>query len=136
MKYSLFEFSWFTFGENISSTLQPNIKEKYFSFSGSVFLYNRFILSKIKNTKKRGFFLDLGAGYRLPYVYNYFYFTDKNTRTSIRKIHKFNDFELFSRLGYANIAIFATYQLTDALKSNYYQTPKLTIGLGFPLQAD
>lgn len=133
LRYSLLDFAWYKYGDNFSSTVFPNIKERYFSFSASAFIYNRFIISKQKETGKRGLFLDLGVGYRLPYIFRYSYFPDKNTKTTYKKIIKYNDAELFGRIGYGSIAIYGTYRFFDMMKGIYFEPPRFTIGIETPI---
>jgi hypothetical protein len=49
-------------------------------------------------------------------------------RCSYTKIHKFNDFQVFARLGFAWGAIKVNYGLTDFLKNDYVRPPKLFVG--------
>jgi len=129
MRTSLMELSWLRIDDGLDITATSGIKERYFIFSASYFIYHRFILSKTKDLGNRGLFFDYGIGYRIPYYAAYSSFTSKKSRFTERGIYKLNDFELMGRIGYSNFAIFANYRLTDIAKSAYIEPPKLSIGI-------
>lgn len=130
LRFSLFELNWLKFNDNVSITTNANIKERYFSISGSAFIYNRFLITT-EETGGRGLFFDLGAGYKIPYYYAYTYLTDDFTKTTTKKINNYNDFEAMARIGYSWVAILATYRFNDNLKTGYIQPPNLNIGFEF-----
>lgn len=106
------------------------IKERYFGASGGISTYFRFIPSTIKKSGARGFFIDFGASYSLPYYYAYSNFTDKYNKTTTRHIKNyFNDIQAMVRVGFTWWSINANYRFNDVLIHGYEETPKLTLGI-------
>ncbi len=129
ISWSLLNFQWNRFANPVEGY------DRYFSFNGSLFLYNRFLITKQKKRGQRGLFMDIGAGYRLPYYFSHSHFYDKNLKKNTREIHyrnvvKYNDFEAMMRLGYGFVNLFATYRFTSIIKSPYTIEPaKWNIGI-------
>ena len=131
--FSLFELAWYELANKNSLTTTQNIKERYFITSGSIYTYYRQIFTKHGSKGSRGLFLDLGIGYTLPYYSAYSYFINEDSRYTMRRIYKYNDINAFVRLGYANVAFIAKYSFNDVMKSGYYDIPKFSLGIDFPL---
>lgn len=133
-KYSPLKLQWSRFAEPDSIYS----KERYFSVSAALSMYVRFIATTKKSTGGTGMFIDLGATYSIPYYYAHVGISadNKYQKTSIRHIHKLNDFEAMVRLGYSWGAIKATYRFTDILKNNYVQPPRLQIGIDLFIPAE
>jgi hypothetical protein len=129
MRTSLIEFNWLRIADDIDVLATSGIKERYFIFSASYFIYHRFILSKTKDLGNRGLFFDYGVGYRIPYYAAYSNFTSKKSRFTERGIYNLKDFEMMVRIGYSNFSIFGTYRLTNIAKSKFIEPPKLNIGV-------
>lgn len=131
-RYSPLKIKWMTMHSDTLITNIPHTKERYFEASTNVSLYTRFIFTTQQNNHGyRGLFLDIGAGYSLPYYFTYTYFTEEHTKTSTNHIHNFNDFQAMARIGYYWGSIKATYRFTDILTDDYIQPPKLTLGIEF-----
>ncbi len=136
-RYSPLKIKWMTMHSDTLITNIPHTKEGYLKVSTNVSVYTRFIFTTQQNNHGyRGLFLDIGAGYSLPYYFTYTYFTEEHTKTSTNHIHNFNDFQAMARIGYYWGSIKATYRFTDILKDDYIQPPKLTLGIEFniPMQ--
>jgi hypothetical protein len=106
-------------------------KERYFGASASLFVYIRAITTVVKPLNSRGMFIDLGAGYTIPYYYAHSTISEANKyeRSTVRHINRLNDIEAMMRIGFAWGAIKANYRFTDMLKVPYVQTPKLALGV-------
>lgn len=129
ISWSLLNFQWNRFANPVEGY------DRYFSFNGSLFLYNRFLITKQKKRGQRGLFMDLGAGYRLPFYFSHSHFYDKNLKKNTRETHyqnvvKYNDFEAMVRLGYGFVNLFGTYRFTSIIKNPYTIEPaKWNIGI-------
>ena len=111
-------------------------KQRYFSASAGLFIYTRIIPTVLPNSGKRGMFIDLGAGYILPYYFAESKFTSKYNRETGRHFHNYKDFEAMFRLGFTWLAVKATYRFTDILNAGYTQPPRLQFGIEFLLPMD
>lgn len=127
-KITPFKMAWDNIKTDTIITTLDHEKERYFSISSEYFIFLRYVSTAFD---MRGLFVDFGAGYSLPYVYNYQYYTSKYVKTSVRNIHNFNNFQAMFRIGFLAFDIKATYRLTDFLKDEYIQTPRLNIGIEF-----
>ncbi|MEI6349227.1 MAG: carboxypeptidase-like regulatory domain-containing protein [Bacteroidota bacterium] len=124
-KITPIDLTWYV----LSSPDSLYIKERYFGASGALFCYLRYIPTTTKSLGSRGLFIDIGAGYNIPYYFSYSRFIDKYNRLSTRNIKQYNDFQAMLRFGYSWGAICATYHLTDVMKDSYIELPKLTLGI-------
>lgn len=106
-------------------------KEKYFGTFAALSVYVRYVATVQKSIGIAGLFVDVGAGYAIPYYFamKSVSSADKYKSVSTRHIHKLNEFEAMLRVGYSWCAIKATYRFTDVLKDNYIETPKLRFGI-------
>ena len=124
--------AWINLNNDTLITKVYHEKERYFSATTELFVFTRYVT---KANDDRGFFVDLGAGYSLPYNFKYTYYTDKYVKTSANHIHKFNDFQAMFRIGFYAFDIKATYRLTNIIKDNdnfnLIEPPKLNIGIEF-----
>ena len=106
-------------------------KERYFGAYAAFGMYFRFIPTLIGKDKHRGMFIDIGGTYNIPYYYAHAGISSDNEyqRTVTRHIHKLNEFEAMARIGFSWFAVKATYRFTDVLKDNFFETPKLQLGI-------
>lgn len=123
--YNPIELSW----HSANKPATGYIKERYFGAYTSLSVHFRFIPTVIKKTGARGLFIDLGAGYKLPYYYAYSRFIDDYTKLTTRHIHRNNEFDVFARIGYSWGAVKINYRLTDILKGQHVEPPKLSLGV-------
>lgn len=126
-----------TVGSTISSCLlkknqvynftEPVEKEKYFYWKASLGPTMRLFITKPPN--KYGVFIDLSAFYNLPIRFRYVAL-DGNTKILDKSIHQFTDFSAFMRLGINDrLSFTAEYRLSNFLKSNYPEMPKIQLGI-------
>jgi hypothetical protein len=131
MRISYLDFSWLRFSDTYSLTNLPNEKERYFSFGASFYLFHRFTFTK--HNRSKGLFLDMGAGYHIPYYYSYVIKQEKSLKTVNRDIYKYNDLRAYARLGYSSFAVYATYRFFDVMQVGYAEPPQWEVGLEFPI---
>ncbi len=116
---------------NDSIITQPVYKkEYYFALYTGLTVYNRFVFSKQKRNDHPGLFLDFGVGYQLPYTYRYIFKDGSNKKSIIKKLHRFNEFTSFARIGFGVISIKSSYRLIDEItKNNHLNPPRFKIGI-------
>lgn len=126
-----------TVGTTISSCLlkknqvynftEPVEKEKYFYWKASLGPTMRLFITKPPN--EYGIFIDFSAFYNLPIRFRYLAI-DGKTRTTQKSIHQFTDFSGFMRVGINHwLSFTAEYRLSNFLKSNYPEMPKIQLGI-------
>lgn len=126
-----------TVGSTISSCLlkkkqvynfiEPVDKEKYFYWKASLGPTMRLFITKPPN--EYGIFIDFSALYNLPIRFRYMAI-DGNTKTTERSIHQFTDFSGFMRVGINHwLSFTAEYRLSNFLKSNFPEMPKIQLGI-------
>ena len=111
---------------------EPVEKEKYFYWKASLGPTMRLFITKPPN--KYGLFIDLSAFYNLPIRFRYVA-VDGNTTITDKSIHQFTDFSGFMRIGINNwLSFTGEYRLSNFLKSNYPEMPRLQLGIDFMFQ--
>lgn len=130
-RYEPIKMKWMTMNSDTLLTSIPHQKERYFQASGGLDFYLRYIFNVQGLRNYRGAFMDVGAGYSLPYYFSYTYFTEDHLKTVRNHIHNFKDFSAMVRIGYYIGSIKATYRFTDIMKDDFIQPPKFTLGLEF-----
>lgn len=75
-------------------------------------------------------FIDIGATYNLPLRFRYTA-AKGTTREQARFIHNYLDFAAFARIGIGPVAFTGTYRLTNFVKDNWPEMPRLQLGLSF-----
>lgn len=108
-------------------------KERYFGYYVSGYFYDRIILSNNNINNLTGLYIDLGFGYELPLYFKYIYYPEKNTKVSVKKIHKHNELISFLRIGYNLVSFKVSYRFFDVLKDKYTQLPKIQCGIEISL---
>lgn len=107
-------------------------KQRYVEVGTGLKTFLHYDFVKVKNIRRLTF-CDLGFGYYLPYSFDYKGFKAQDVYSGIQGITKYNDFRTFFRFGYRHYAIAATYRLTDIMKKDFPEPPKLQIGIEFLL---
>jgi len=130
-RYEPIKLKWMTMNSDTLLTSIPHQKERYFQASIGLDFYLRYIFNVQGLHNYRGAFMDVGAGYSMPYYFSYTYFTEDHLKTVRNHIHNFKDFSAMVRIGYYIGAIKATYRFTDIMKDNFIQPPKLTLAVEF-----
>lgn len=103
--------------------------ERYFYLNMDFVLYTRIALYNLRSNKKTGAFIDLGATYNFPFLFRHVGIRD-NYKAVTRRIHGFNDFTLYGRVGYGPFAFTLQYGLTDFVKDPLFpQVPTIKAGI-------
>lgn len=90
---------------------------------------NQQLVKGSDNMSSSKFFIDLGAGYYLPLLFNHTAVYKGSKKFIDRNIHNFNDFRTFVNIGFAPVSIYAEYRLSDFVRGNNPQLPKLHTGI-------
>ncbi len=116
---------------NKSHSLSPLTEfdnEKYYYWNLNFTLLSRLTTFDYKRYGTKGPYLDLGISYNFPLLFRHI-ITEDNTKISTKRIHNYNDFSTTARLGYSMFALTLEYRLTNFLKEDYPEQPKIKIGL-------
>lgn len=107
-------------------------KEKYFYSNMDFFLYTRIALYNLRTNRKAGAFIDLGATYNFPLFFRHVGVLDEFKGVT-HKLHRYNDFTLYGRIGYGAFAFTFQYGLTNFIKEPFPQVPLIKAGISFLL---
>ncbi len=75
------------------------------------------------------FFVDIGAGYYLPLLFNHSAMYRGSKKVIERNIHQFKDFRAFVNIGFAPVTVFLEYRLSDYIRKDYPELPKYNVGI-------
>jgi hypothetical protein len=127
--YSGLGYNYAPFEKDTSMYLPTSGKKEFYSYLSYQFGFlNRFSFFDTEK-KNRGLTADLGLLYNLPIFFRHIYHEEADQQLISRKIHKFNDFRAMASVGYAPLCIRVEYRLTNFVKKDFPELPKLTIGL-------
>jgi len=116
---------------NKSHSLSPLTEfdsEKYYYWNLNFTLLTRLTSFDYKRYGTYGPYLDLGITYNFPLLFRHV-ITEDNTKTSTKRIHNYKDFSAITRLGHSAFALTFEYRLTNFLKEDYPEQPKIKLGL-------
>jgi hypothetical protein len=124
---SSMNYTYFNKSHSLSSLTEFD-NEKYYYWNLNFTLLSRLTTFDYKRNGNQGPYLDLGISYNFPLLFRHV-ITEDNTKISTKRIHNYNDFSTTARLGYSMFALTLEYRLTNFLKENYPEQPKIKIGL-------
>lgn len=129
IRWDFIKLSWMNMKDDSVSLSATFDKQRYFEVSTALAVYLRYSFSKEVSYNNRGAFCDLGFGYTLPYLFEYRNYQENDTYTAMQHIRKFNEIGGFMRIGYDLIALKAAYRITDIMKDDLPEPPKMTLGI-------
>ncbi len=108
-------------------TVAIHQKERFFKWTLSEALFLRVANKNLRTAPLNYWFVDVGAVYHFPLMFNYTY-VNGSERTVTHRIHRYNDVSAMLKLGYAPFSFFVEYNLFDYVKSPYPQMPRMRFG--------
>lgn len=125
-----FDWGWQQIDSLVAPAFESELdRARYSWFKWGLGLTNTFMISGVKTEDQRDdFILNFGATWNMPIMFRY---TEVNgsTKQFKRGIHKWNEFQAEARLTYGPIGFGATYRLTEYLKGDYPEMPRLMLSL-------
>lgn len=113
--------------------------ERYASLTMNYELKMRFSTGdqKSKEMNSQKFFVDLGANYNLPIVFNHTAMYRGSKKLVERDIHNFTDFRAFVNIGFAPVTVFLEYRLSNFIKKDMYpQVSRFNAGVKFMISGE
>ena len=125
-----FDWGW----QQIDSLVNPAFEKelnraRYSWFKWCLGVTNSFMISGVKTEDYRDdFILNFGATWNMPLMFRYTE-VGGGTKQFKRGIHKWNEFQAEARLTYGPVGFGATYRLTQYLKGDYPEMPRVMLSL-------
>jgi hypothetical protein len=122
------DWGWQQIDSLVNSAFENELnRARYSWFKWGLGLTNTFMISGVKTEDERDdFILNFGATWNIPIMFRY---TEVNgsTKQFKRGIHKWNELQAEARLTYGAVGFGATYRLTEYLKGDYPEMPRLMV---------
>lgn len=103
-------------------------KQRYFNtgirLEGAV----RLALFNTKRYWDLGPYIDLGAAYKVPFAFRHVQVAEDH-RKVFNRIHNYQDFHVFCRVGYMPVSVILDYRLNDFVKNGNPQVHRLNLGV-------
>jgi hypothetical protein len=125
-----FDWGW----QQIDSLVAPAFDNelnlaRYSWFKWGLGVTNSLMISGVKTEDERDdFILNFGATWNMPLMFRYTEVGD-GAKQFKRGIHKWNEFQAEARLTYGAVGFGATYRLTEYLKGDFPEMPRLMLSL-------
>jgi hypothetical protein len=125
-----FDWGW----QQIDSLVAPAFdnelnRARYSWFKWGLGVTNSLMISGVKTEDERDdFILNFGATWNMPLMFRYTE-VGGGTKQFKRGIHKWNEFQTEARLTYGAVGFGATYRLTEYLKGDFPEMPRLMLSL-------
>jgi hypothetical protein len=125
-----FDWGWQQIDSLVSPAFESELnRARYSWFKWGLGVTNTLMISGVETEDERDdFILNFGATWNMPIMFRYTE-VNGNTKQFKRGIHKWNELEAEARLTYGAVGFGATYRLTEYLKGDFPEMPRLMLSL-------
>jgi hypothetical protein len=127
--YSGFGYNYALFEKDTTMYPPASGNKEFYSYLSYQFGFLNRLSFFDSGQKKRGLAAEVGIFYNLPIFFRHIYREENDQQRVSRKIHKFNDFRAMASIGYAPVSIKFEYRLTNFMKKDFPEIPKMSLGL-------